>query len=222
VPWTKAGDLKEILEKVDIAYLHLESLGGRRKPNPDSPNGGWRVAQFRGYADHMSSGEFTSTAEAGDRSIRSLSSRSSEGRRSTIRSHDPGEWIWIPIARVAVTSNNRHMTQIAIRCHPHAPIDTEDVQRWLNDELDRLRDRAPHSAIRLLRLSQPGPESEIDVGWQIELNGNGEAPVEDRTLREVLRDLRLLGLQPALLRGVGSGESSEEAPTAPALATNRE
>jgi hypothetical protein len=107
------------------------------------------------------------------------------------------------------------MTQIAIRCHPYAPIDTEDVQRWLTDELSRLRDGSPNSAIRLLRLSQPGPENEIEVGWQIELNGNGESPVEDGALREVLRDLRLLGLQPAVLRGVGSGEGSEETLSAP-------
>lgn len=107
------------------------------------------------------------------------------------------------------------MTQIIIRCHPYAPIDAEDVQRWLTDELSRLRDGAPNTAIRLLRLSQPGPESEIEVGWQIELNGNGK-PVEDGTLREVLRDLRLLGLQPAVLRGVGSREGSEH-PQRPAL-----
>jgi hypothetical protein len=113
--------------------------------------------------------------------------------------------------------DNRLMTQIAIRCHPYAPIDTEDVQRWLNDELSHLRDGAPNAAIRLLRLSQPGPESEIEVGWQIELNGNGEPPVDDAALREVLRDLRLLGLQPAVLRGVGSGEGSEH-PQRPALA----
>jgi hypothetical protein len=112
------------------------------------------------------------------------------------------------------------MTQIAIRCHPYAPIDTEDVQRWLTDELGRLRDVSPNSAIRLLRLTQPGPENEIEVGWQIELNGNEEPPVEEGALREVLRDLRLLGLQPAVLRGVGSegafeATASEEALSAP-------
>lgn len=103
------------------------------------------------------------------------------------------------------------MTQIIIRCHPYALIDAEDVQRWLTNELSRLRDGAPNTAIRLLRLSQPGPESEIEVGWQIELSGNGEGepPVEDRVLGEVLRDLRLLGLRPALLRGVGSHTDSD-------------
>ena len=36
----------------------LPSLGGRRHPVPDSPNTGWRVDGFRGYADHMESEEF--------------------------------------------------------------------------------------------------------------------------------------------------------------------
>ena len=118
----------------------------------------------------------------------------------------------------ACEGDNRLMTQIIIRCHPYAPIDAEDVQRWLTDELSRLRDGAPNTAIRLLRLSQPGPESEIEVGWQIELSGNGdgEPPVEDGVLREVLRDLRLLGLQPAVLRGVES-HAGFERPQPPAL-----
>lgn len=53
---------KEALEKalrgVGIAYQHMPELGGRRNPAPDSPNFGWEVEAFRGYADHMQSGEF--------------------------------------------------------------------------------------------------------------------------------------------------------------------
>ena len=41
-----------------IDYEHLRSLGGRRKPAPDSPNAGWENDAFRGYADHMRSQEF--------------------------------------------------------------------------------------------------------------------------------------------------------------------
>jgi uncharacterized protein (DUF488 family) len=58
VPWTKAELLEKRLEGEGIRYLHLESLGGRRKPLDGSPNGGWRVRQFQGYADHMGSAEF--------------------------------------------------------------------------------------------------------------------------------------------------------------------
>jgi uncharacterized protein (DUF488 family) len=43
-----------------IAYVHLRGLGGRRKPLPDSPNTGLRIAAFRAYADHMTTDAFAS------------------------------------------------------------------------------------------------------------------------------------------------------------------
>ena len=53
--------LAAILLQARIGYRWLgETLGGRRKPLPDSSNGGWESAQFRGYADHMTSDEFKS------------------------------------------------------------------------------------------------------------------------------------------------------------------
>jgi len=42
-----------------IRYDWLPELGGRRTPRPDSPHVAWRNTQFRGYADHMSTPEFT-------------------------------------------------------------------------------------------------------------------------------------------------------------------
>jgi uncharacterized protein (DUF488 family) len=41
-----------------IAYAHLPELGGHRDPAPGSSNDGWEVEAFRGYADHVLSGEF--------------------------------------------------------------------------------------------------------------------------------------------------------------------
>ena len=46
------------LAEAGIDYVHLPSLGGRRRPQPGSPNGGWTNAQFQGYADHMAGDEF--------------------------------------------------------------------------------------------------------------------------------------------------------------------
>lgn len=73
VPWTRAAELERVLGSAGIGYLHLPELGGRRRPSPDSPNGGWRVAGFRGYADHMGSEEL----EAG---LRRLLERARERR----------------------------------------------------------------------------------------------------------------------------------------------
>jgi uncharacterized protein (DUF488 family) len=63
VPWTKSKRLAALLTEAEIGYLHLESLGGRRKPIDTSPNEGWRVRQFQGYADHMNSDEFSTGLE---------------------------------------------------------------------------------------------------------------------------------------------------------------
>ena len=51
--------LRASLAERDIDYLWLgETLGGRRRPQPGSPNDGWRNSSFRGYADHLSSAAF--------------------------------------------------------------------------------------------------------------------------------------------------------------------
>jgi uncharacterized protein (DUF488 family) len=57
-PHVSAELLAPVLSDVGIRYDWLPALGGRRAPRPDSPHVGWRVAGFRGYADHMESGEF--------------------------------------------------------------------------------------------------------------------------------------------------------------------
>ena len=41
-----------------IGYSHHPDLGGRRRAREDSPNGAWRNASFRGYADYMSTQAF--------------------------------------------------------------------------------------------------------------------------------------------------------------------
>ena len=46
-----------------IDYRHLPALGGRRRPRPDSPNGGWEHEAFRGYADYALTDEFAAGLE---------------------------------------------------------------------------------------------------------------------------------------------------------------
>lgn len=63
-PQFARDSLEAALPAAGIRYAHFASLGGRRRPRPDSPNGGWRSEQFRGYADHMGSEEFAGALEA--------------------------------------------------------------------------------------------------------------------------------------------------------------
>lgn len=53
------GDaLAAALEARAVAYRWLPALGGRRRPDPASPNLGWRHPAFRAYADHVATEEF--------------------------------------------------------------------------------------------------------------------------------------------------------------------
>ena len=58
LPQFGAAALETSLRAAGVSYTWLESLGGRRRAAPDSPNDGWDNAAFRGYADHVSSEEF--------------------------------------------------------------------------------------------------------------------------------------------------------------------
>lgn len=60
--------LRQALEREGIHYRHLPRLGGLRRPRADSPNGAWRNASFRGFADYMLTAEF----EEGLRELREL------------------------------------------------------------------------------------------------------------------------------------------------------
>jgi uncharacterized protein (DUF488 family) len=57
-PWFASEAVAQSLGEAGIAYEHLVELGGRRSVLPGSPNDGWEVAAFRGYADHLRSDEF--------------------------------------------------------------------------------------------------------------------------------------------------------------------
>jgi uncharacterized protein (DUF488 family) len=57
-PQFEAAALAGSLEAHGIDYRHEPALGGFRRPLPDSPNGGWQLAAFRGYADYMQSAAF--------------------------------------------------------------------------------------------------------------------------------------------------------------------
>lgn len=57
-PWFAGETMAANLPAAAIDYLWLPQLGGRRRVQPGSPNGGWRNASFQGYADHLRSAEF--------------------------------------------------------------------------------------------------------------------------------------------------------------------
>ncbi len=69
--------LSSSLNAIGIKYLHMPSLGGRRKPRPDSHNTSWQNESFRAYADHMETEEFKS-------GVRELLELSAEARTTVM------------------------------------------------------------------------------------------------------------------------------------------
>ncbi|MEO8697382.1 MAG: DUF488 domain-containing protein [Acidimicrobiales bacterium] len=57
-PQFESDAMARWLSERGIGYQWLASLGGRRRPAPDSQNVGLRNEQFRAYADYMASAEF--------------------------------------------------------------------------------------------------------------------------------------------------------------------
>jgi len=97
------------------------------------------------------------------------------------------------------------MLQLAIRCHPCVPVSADELEPWLEKQLDELRADAPHGTLRLSRLTQGAPDVSLDNGWLIELDlPAGEPLLTGRRLGDALRDMRLLGLQPTLLAPHGA------------------
>ncbi len=63
-PQFNAVALAHSLPAAGIEYLPVPALGGLRHARKDSPNGGWRNASFRGYADYMQGAAFAEALDA--------------------------------------------------------------------------------------------------------------------------------------------------------------
>ena len=92
--WPQFGQeaLEADLKMAGIRYLHMESLGGRRKLNKDSKNTGWRHPSFRAYADYMETPAFVTA-------VRDLESIAKEQRTAIMCS----EVLWWRCHRALVS-----------------------------------------------------------------------------------------------------------------------
>ena len=116
------------------------------------------------------------------------------------------------------------VVKLAIICHPCTPAPTGDLEDWLEGQLDRLRKAAPQGIIRLSRLAQELPDTEIEVGWLVELELPEQSILIWRdgladTLADFVTDMRFLGLQPRVLT---PNEFSEQTSAHPASHHHRD
>ena len=89
--------------------------------------------------------------------------------------------------------------QVTIRCHPFAPVEADELESWLAQEIEHVRATAPDATVRLMRLTQTRPTGPSLVGWLVELDSVPGDGVAEFHLENVLADMRPLGLQPSLL-----------------------
>ena len=62
-PQFNREDFPHALRSIRIGYRYFPGLGGLRKTSKESPNGAWRNASFRGYADYMQTPAFQKNLE---------------------------------------------------------------------------------------------------------------------------------------------------------------
>lgn len=96
------------------------------------------------------------------------------------------------------------MAKFTILCHPCTPVPEANLEAWLEEKVDQLRKAAPDGIIRMSRLAQELPDTEIGIGWLIELEMSEESIDLRRNgladaLADVVTDMRFLGLQPRVL-----------------------
>ena len=77
-----------------ITYRRMESLGGLRHARKDSPNGAWRNASFRGYADYMQTEEFSAAIDQLD----IMTEKSAKPHTLTSFARVEGKRVWYPPA----------------------------------------------------------------------------------------------------------------------------
>jgi hypothetical protein len=105
-----------------------------------------------------------------------------------------------PIAAGLVGLDDWCMVQLAIRCHPRVPVSADELEHWLEQQVHNLRFEVPQATVRLSRLTQGGPSTDLEIGWLVELELAEDEPLlAGHRLADALRDMRLLGLQPTLL-----------------------
>lgn len=102
-PHFNSETLKASLTGAGIDYIHLASLGGRRRPREgNDENAGWGNGGFRGYADYMQTEEF----EAGLNELLAIARH----RRTAIMCAESVPW-----------KCHRQLVADALMLHDHQP-----------------------------------------------------------------------------------------------------
>jgi len=91
-----------------------------------------------------------------------------------------------------------HMDSILIYCRPQGDGRGHSLRAWLEHQAAELSARPEVERTAVVHLTTPDPNALRDLGWLVEceLSSAGVAPAD--TLRELLTDMRLVGLEPVV------------------------
>lgn len=100
------------------------------------------------------------------------------------------------------------MSRLIVRCRSCTPASAVELTEWLEGRVEELQEGTPGLSVRLTRLARDLPGATVDDGWLVELELPGERADGGFTallssIDEVLRDMRVLGIDPILLVPVG-------------------
>jgi hypothetical protein len=105
----------------------------------------------------------------------------------------------------AAVADDRVMASILIRCTGGTDIPADALAAWLEPQITRIDNNVRVTALRLASVEHVDEFSGHPAGWLVELDvADHQAAHSEDFLAEILGDMRLLGLRPAVFAPSGS------------------
>jgi hypothetical protein len=102
----------------------------------------------------------------------------------------------MPMAAAGFTIDTGRMDSILIYCRPRGGEHGESLSAWIERQATQLGDRPGFGQVAVMRLATTNPRG--DLGWLLDCKLTQSAGAPSDIVRELLTDMRLVGLQPAL------------------------
>ena len=91
-----------------------------------------------------------------------------------------------------------HMDSILIYCRPPGDGRGHALRAWLEHQAAELSARPGVQRTAVVHLTTPNPTALRDLGWLVECELASVGAARADTLRELLTDMRLVGLEPVV------------------------
>jgi hypothetical protein len=104
----------------------------------------------------------------------------------------------LPISTEALAVDTGRMDSILIYCRPRANGRGHTLRAWLEHRAAELAARPGVQRTAVVHLGTPDPSSRRDLGWLLECELDNAGEAHANTLRALLTDMRLVGLEPVV------------------------